>query len=105
MEFAGAFLRMVGPSAWNGPRMPLFVSAALTAPETVVNAAAHPQQASAIVSCPCLHKTCLQLSTGLGRSPRWRHRRPHCPRHKVGCRCSSMQRDHRLLSKAFLMNL
>ena len=40
MEFAGAFLKMVGPSAWKGPRMPLFVSAALTAPETVVNAAA-----------------------------------------------------------------
>ena len=105
MEFAGAFLRMVGPSAWNGPRTPLFVSAALTAPETVVNAAAHPQQASAIVSCPCLHKTCPQLSTRLRRSPRWRHRRPHCPCHELDYRCRSMQRDHRLLSKAVLMDL
>ena len=41
---AGAFLRMVGPSAWKGPRMPLFVIAAFTAPETVVNAAAHPDK-------------------------------------------------------------
>ena len=40
MELAGAFLKMVGPSAWKGPRMPLCVSAARTAPVTLVKAAA-----------------------------------------------------------------
>ncbi len=40
MELAGVFLRMVGPRPWNGPLMPLFERADLTAPDTVVNAAA-----------------------------------------------------------------
>ena len=40
MELAGVFLRMVGPRPWNGPLMPLCEKADLTAPVTLVKAAA-----------------------------------------------------------------
>ena len=41
MELAGVFLRMVGPRPWKGPLRPLCAKADLTAPVTVVKAAAH----------------------------------------------------------------
>ena len=69
MELAGVFLRMVGPNPWNGPLKPLFVRADLTAPVTVVKAAAsHTSRVSMVTSVAVCQRYLSHTAT-------WQ---PHC---------------------------